>query len=80
MDLLGDGNGDVLSTQSFGSPPLTGQSAAPLAPLVTQQPPSLSFASLSPSSSVRAPRPPAEPVQKQKGGLTAQDLSFFEGW
>jgi hypothetical protein len=79
VDLLGDGDGDVLSTQSFGPPPPKGQSAAPLAPLVTQQPLSLSFASLSPSSSVRAPRPPAEPVQKQKGGLTAQDLSFFEG-
>jgi hypothetical protein len=77
MDLLGDGDA-VLATQSFGSPLSQGPSvlspSSPPAPLMSQQP--LLFAPLSQLSS-RAPRAPAG--SGQTGGLTAQDLSFFEG-
>lgn len=80
MDLLSDG-GAVLSAPKFGTPPPKVQSTmvpqlSPSPPLAPLPQPLLSFASLSPSSS-RAERPPAKPVQT--GGLTAQDLSFFEG-
>ncbi|KAG1719697.1 hypothetical protein EDB19DRAFT_631663 [Suillus lakei] len=80
IDLLSDG-GAVLPVPRFGSPPPKVQSM--MVPQLSPSPPPaplpqslLSFASLSPSSS-RAERPPAKPVQT--GGLTAQDLSFFEG-
>lgn len=80
MDLLGD-SGVVVPAPKFGSPPPKVQStmAPQLSPSLPPAPlsqPLLSFAPLSPSSS-RAERPPAKPVQT--GGLTAQDLSFFEG-
>ncbi|KAG1804531.1 uncharacterized protein BJ212DRAFT_1393602 [Suillus subaureus] len=76
MDLLSDGG----AAPKSGSPPpkvlstmVPQLSPSPLPAPLPQ--PLLSLASLSPSS--RAERPPAKPVQT--GGLTAQDLSFFEG-
>ncbi|KAG2129204.1 uncharacterized protein EDB93DRAFT_121796 [Suillus bovinus] len=80
IDLLSDG-GAVLSAPKFGTPPPKVQSTMvpQLSPSLSPAPlpqPLLSLASLSPSSS-RAERPPAKPIQT--GGLTAQDLSFFEG-
>ncbi|KAG1781065.1 hypothetical protein EV702DRAFT_1276284 [Suillus placidus] len=81
MDLLSDdADGAALSAPKFGSPPSKVQSTmvpqlSPSSPPAPLSQPVLSFTSLSPSS--RAERPPAKPVQT--GGLTAQDLSFFEG-
>ncbi|KAG2122103.1 hypothetical protein DEU56DRAFT_873653 [Suillus clintonianus] len=80
MDLLSDG-GAALSAPRYGSPPPKVQSMmvpqmSPSPPPAPLSQPLLTFASLSPSSS-RAERPPAKPVNT--GGLTAQDLSFFEG-
>jgi len=80
MDLLGDSDA-VLSTQSFGSRRRGGSlRGAPrrrptAVPLVSQQPLSLSFASLSPPR--ERPKPSAEPAQK--GGLTAQDYLSLKG-
>lgn len=76
MDLLSDSG----AARNFGSPPLKVQStmvpqlSPPLPPAPLSQP-LLSFSPLSPSS--QAERPSAKLVQT--GGLTAQDLSFFEG-
>ncbi|KAG1876564.1 hypothetical protein DFJ58DRAFT_754951 [Suillus subalutaceus] len=79
LDLLSD-SGAALSAPKFGSPPPKVLSTmvpqlSPSPPPAPLSQPLLSFASLSPSS--RAERPPAKSVQT--GGLTAQDLSFFEG-
>lgn len=80
MDLLGDG-GVAVPAPKFGSPPpkstmVPRPQLSPSLPPAPLSQPLLSFAPLSPSSS-RAERPSAKPVQT--GGLTAQDLSFFEG-
>ncbi|KAG2121132.1 hypothetical protein BD769DRAFT_1479424 [Suillus cothurnatus] len=80
IDLLGDGD-TALSVPKFESPPPKVLSTmvpqlSPSPPPAPLPQPLLSFASLSPSSS-QTERPPAKPLQT--GGLTAQDLSFFEG-
>ncbi|KAG2042440.1 hypothetical protein BDR03DRAFT_1064164 [Suillus americanus] len=75
MDLLSD-SGAALSVPKFGSPPpkMLVPKLSPSPPPAPLSQPLLTFASL---SSSQAERPPAKPVQT--GGLTAQDLSFFEG-